>query len=244
MKLTLAEPRLLKESISIISELVSETKIHLNKDYLEVTAMDPANVAMILFKMPKSVFAEYEVEDTTISINLNNFKQILRRVKNTDVLTLEIKENKLHITMKDKSTRTFQLPLLDLEDKKQKEPELEFKTVVSMNSSDFNEAIEDVDIVAESVVLATEENAFKVSASGDLTNAEVSINQDEDTVIDSQGDHKSKYSIEYLKKMMQGSKIASTVNVKFSTDYPLKLEYTEKERLSLSFILAPRVDND
>lgn len=244
MKLTLAEPRLLKESISIISELVSETRINLNRDYLEVTAMDPANVAMILFKMPKGVFAEYEVEDTTISINLNNFKQILRRVKNTDVLTLEIKENKLHITMKDKSTRTFQLPLLDLEDKKQKEPELEFKTVVSMNSSDFNEAIEDVDIVAESVVLATEENAFKVSASGDLTNAEVSINQDEDTVIDSQGDHKSKYSIEYLKKMMQGSKIASTVNVKFSTDYPLKLEYTEKERLSLSFILAPRVDND
>ncbi len=244
MKLTLVEPRILKESITIISELVSETRIYVNKDYLEVIAMDPANVAMVLFKMPSTVFAEYEVEESVLSINLNNLKQILRRVKNTDVLTLEVKENKLKLTMKDKSIRTFNLPLLDLEDKKQKEPSLEFKSEIKMKSQDFNEAIEDVDIVAESVVLGTEAETFKVSATGDLTNAEVSINKDEDTFIKSQGDHKSKYSIEYLKKMIQGSKLANDVNIKFSTDYPLKLEYIEKDRLSLSFILAPRVDND
>jgi hypothetical protein len=55
---------------------------------------------------------------------------------------------------------------------------------------------------------------------------------------------KAKYSIEYLKKMMSGSKIADDVTVYFNKDYPLKLEYKVLDKVLLSFILAPRVDND
>ena len=55
---------------------------------------------------------------------------------------------------------------------------------------------------------------------------------------------KSKYSIEYLKKMISGSKLASNVKIRFNNDYPLKLDYTETDKVQLSFILAPRVEND
>ena len=245
MKLTLVEPKLLKESIAIISELVTETQIHLSKDQLEVTAMDPANVAMVLFKMPQNSFAEYNVDkDTTIAINLNNFKQILKRAKNTDVLSLEKAENKLKITLKEKSTRTFYLPLIDIEDKQQKVPDLEFKSEVELESGFLNEAVEDVDIVGESVTFATQDGKFKVSATGDLSNAEVIMNPDEDVKIKGNENHKSKYSTEYLKKMIHGSKLASTATLKFSNDYPLFLEYKEQDRLSLGFILAPRVENE
>ena len=51
MKLTLAEPRYLRESISIISDLVNETRIKITKEGLELVAMDPANVAMVVFKL-------------------------------------------------------------------------------------------------------------------------------------------------------------------------------------------------
>ena len=245
MKLTLAEPRLIKESFAIISELVTETRIQVTKDYLEVIAMDPANVAMVIFKMPQTSFAEYIVEDEEIlAINLSNLKQILRRVKNSDVLTLEKQENKLKIVMKDKSTRTFYLPLLELEDRKQKVPSLDFKAIVEMKGLALADAIDDVDVVGESVTFSTEDNKFKVSAQGDLTKAEIELPSDEDTKIQSQENHKSKYSTEYLKKMMMATKLSPIVKVRFSNDYPLSLEYTEKDKVSLSFILAPRVDND
>ena len=245
MKLTLAEPRFLKESMSIISDLVTETRIKVNKDYLEIVAMDPANVAMVIFRMPNNVFAEYEVqEETIISINLNNLKQVLRRVKGTDVLTLEKQENKLKVLMKNKSVRTFHLPLIDLDEDQQKIPSLEFKTDVTLKSSDLNEAIEDAEIVGESVTIGCKENKFIVSASGDLTRAEVVMNPDDEITIKTEGDHSSKYSTEYLKKMIQGSKLSDTAKVKFSTNYPLSLEYLVKDKMSLSFILAPRVDND
>ena len=55
---------------------------------------------------------------------------------------------------------------------------------------------------------------------------------------------KAKYSIEYLKKMIAGGKLAPNVKVMFNKDYPLKLEYKSVDKVMLSFILAPRVEND
>ncbi|MFT4282901.1 MAG: proliferating cell nuclear antigen (pcna) [Candidatus Woesearchaeota archaeon] len=245
MKVTLAEPKILKESIAIISELVTETRITFTKEKMEIIAMDPANVAMVIFRIPNNFFAEYDVSnELMISINLNNFKQILRRVKNSDVLSLESLENKLKITMKDKNTRTFYLPLIDLDDRQQKIPSLEFKSEVEIPSTALTEAIEDVDVVSESVTFATEDMKFKVSAAGDLTKADIEMPAGEEIKIKSQENHKSKYSTEYLKKMMSGSKLSSRATIKFSNDYPLYLEYKELDKVSLAFILAPRVDND
>ena len=46
------------------------------------------------------------------------------------------------------------------------------------------------------------------------------------------------------KKMISGSKLSEQTTLSFNNDYPLKLEYKLTDRLLLSFILAPRVDND
>jgi hypothetical protein len=50
--------------------------------------------------------------------------------------------------------------------------------------------------------------------------------------------------VEYLKKMVQGGKLADRVIINFNKDYPLKLSYISVDKVSLSFILAPRVEND
>ena len=62
MRLTIAEPRLLKESINIISELVNEVTFKVDTNKIEIVAMDPANVAMVIFKLLSSSFIEYQVE--------------------------------------------------------------------------------------------------------------------------------------------------------------------------------------
>src|SRR3989344_1271170 len=97
MRLSLSNPKLLSDSVAVISELVSDIKFKLDGDKLELIAMDPANVAMI-------------------ALNLDSLKQILRRAKPSDYLTIELEEekNKLNIKMKGDSTRTFSVSLIDL----------------------------------------------------------------------------------------------------------------------------------
>lgn len=247
MKITLAEPSYLKESISVISDLVSEGRFKITPNGLELVAMDPANVAMVIFKLLSSCFSDYNVKETKeIAINLASLKQILRRAKPSESLTLDIGEdNKLHIILKSQSTRTFSLPLLDTEEKEQRIPQLDFPLHITTHCNHFNDAIEDVGIVAESVTFIAEPETFTLRAEGDVSKAHIEIPKSNETTISMKGGRiKSKYSIEYLKKMMNGSKLTDTVELFYNQDYPLKLEYKVVDKVLLSFILAPRVEND
>ncbi|MDD3176042.1 MAG: proliferating cell nuclear antigen (pcna) [Candidatus Nanoarchaeia archaeon] len=246
MKLTLAEPKYMKDGISIISEIVTEATFKVTKNSFKLVAMDPANVAMVIFQIPANAFVSYDIDkDENLTLNLNNLKQVFRRIKGNDTLTLEMEESKLKITLQSTSKRTFFLPLIELNEGEQKIPELSFNAVIETQSSILNDAIDDVDVVGESVNFMTTEMIFGISSKGDLSKAEVEIPADNVTSISSTSEGiKAKYSIEYLKKLIQGSKLSEKVKIKFSKDYPLKLEYVTKDKVELSFILAPRVDND
>ncbi len=248
MKLTLSDPKYLRETISIISELVNETNLKVTPDGIELVAMDPANVAMAILKILSSSFVDYNVDkEVNLAINLTSLKQILRRSKPNDLLTLEMdKDNKLKITLKGNNTRTFSLPIIDIDEKEQKVPSLEFPLTVESSSTLIDEAVEDSDLVSESVTLIAEPKKFTIEASGDSSDAKIEMPQSDDLKIKATDSSKvsAKYSIEYMKKIIKGSKLADTVEIQFNKDYPLKITYKEVDKFMLSFILAPRVETD
>ncbi len=247
MRLQLADSTVLKDSVSVISELVNEGRFKITKDSIELVAMDPANVAMVIFKLLASSFTEYQIDkEQEVGINLTNLKQILRRAKADDILTLDVTESKLNIQLKSGTTRTFSLPLIHLDEKEQRIPTLNFPVGITLPSTTLGDAIEDVSIIAESVSFGCEPEKFSISAEGDLSKADIEIKPNDEISIrsDTKTKVKSKYSVEYLKKMMLGSKLSEMVTASFSQDYPLKLEYKAVDKLLLVFILAPRVEND
>lgn len=246
MKLTLSEPKYFTDSISIISELVNEAKLVINKDKIELIAMDPANVAMIIFNLLNSSFLEYEVEEPkNIFINLDSLKQVLKRAKASDTLSLNIDEerNKLVIDIKGDSNKTFNLSLLNNDEREQKIPDLKFPVKIQTNALVFNEAVEDMNIVSESVALMVEKEKLTINSESKLSAAKVEIKGPE-TKIECNGTTKSKYSLEYLKKIIKGAKLTDNVLLQFDEDYPLRIDYEVKDKLSLSIILAPRVSNE
>ena len=239
MQLTLSEPRLLKESMNIISELVTEVTLRIDKDKIEIIAIDPANVAMVDYKLLSSAFIEYVVpKPEELAINLEHFKQVLKRAKPTDTVTLGLDEDKhrLKLLLKGDGTRTFNIPLITIEEVEQKIPSLQFATKVTLSSIRFDDAIEDMSIISDKFVIKAESN---------LKDATVEMPSREDTTITLEGDAlSSKYSIEYLRKISKASKLSDDVTLEFGADYPLRAEYKLMDKLRLSFILAPRVSSD
>jgi proliferating cell nuclear antigen len=229
----------------IISELVNEATFRIDKDKIELIAMDPANVSMVIFKLLSSAFAEYEVKQPLeISLNLDNLKQILRRANPADIVSLELQDNKLKLEIKSNTKRTFHLSLLNLEEKQQKVPDLKFPLKIETSTLLFDEAIEDISIVSDSVTFYVDSEKFSMEALGNLTTAKVDLIKDDQTLIESNDKVKSKYSVEYLKKIIKGSKLADKVTLQFNKDYPLKASYKVTDKMLLEFILAPRVSND
>ena len=193
MKLTLTEPRYLKDSILIISELVNDVNLKFTKDKVELVAVDPATVALVIFKLLSSACSEYTID----------------------------------------------------KEREQKIPNLKFATKIETNTLLFTEAIEDMDIVADNLTLSSTPATFLIYSQGTTSSARVEINNDEETSIETtEQEQTSRYSIEYLKKIVKASKLASNVTLEFGQDYPLRAEYKVLDKLSLQFVLAPRIPND
>ncbi len=119
-------------------------------------------------------------------------------------------------------------------------PNLEFASKVEMSSLDFSEAIEDCGVVADACSFISESNKFIIQAKGSLNSFKSEFGDEAQIVAE---DARSKYSLEYLQKMIKATKTTDRVKVNFGNYYPLKLDFITPF-IELSFILAPRVENE
>jgi proliferating cell nuclear antigen len=240
MKAKIDNPKFFSSVISIISDLVGEVKLRFDDEGLSIVAVDPATVALVSFKMPKNVFSEYEAGNEVLGVSLDNLKAILRRAKSSSSLLMENTESVLNINIVDRVKRKFSLALIEVEGEDRSMPTLEFLSQIQISPIDFSDAIEDCLIVSDSCTFNAKPDNFVIEASG-LNSAQAEFSSDEIKIIS--GESKSRYSLEYLQKFMKAGKLVDKVFINFSTDTPLKLEFKNDE-FSLSFVLAPRVEND
>ncbi len=244
MLVKLENPAILSRVIEIISELIIEVKIKVNEFGMSITAMDPANVAMVGFKIPKSAFSQFESGNETLGINLDSLKRILKRCSAGSSLILEKKDNLLNIQIQDRIKRNFNLSLIEIEEEdidfNSKIANMEFSSRVELNSVDFVDSIEDCIIVADVCSFIIEEGKFIIKAKG-LNSARSEFSGDEAKILAE--NCKSKYSLEYLSKFIKGAKLCEKTVLNFSEDHPLKIDF-RTEHIELSFILAPRVETE
>lgn len=242
MLLKLEHPKIFSEVIGIISEMVLEVRMKVSKEGMSIIAIDPANVAMVSFKLPSSAFSELEVDkEEILGVNLDNLRAVLRRIKAGSVLVITKQENELKLTINDKIKREFNLALIEIEGEEKEIPKLDFISKIEMSSIDFLEIIEDCSVVADSCSFISEPNKFIMSARGSLNSFKSEFSSDEVNMQAQEAN--SKYSLEYLQKMIKATKLTDKVTLNFSTNYPLKLEFNTPF-IELNFILAPRVENE
>ena len=240
MILKLDSPGLMSDAISVISEIVSEVRIKLFEDEMSIIAVDPANVALVIFKLPKESFSQYEAGNEVWGVNLGDLKKILKRAGVSSSVVFEEENGKLKISIFDKVKRIFNLALIEVSSEDKDIPELNFGARVEMDSQGFSQAIEDANVVADSCALIAGDGFFRVEGSGNLNSAQAEFSGESVEIF---GVGKSKYSLEYLMKFIKASKISNRVVANFSNDYPLRLDFAGNN-LGIRFVLAPRVEND
>lgn len=247
-KATMADADLLKDSISTIGELIDEGIFKVSKNGLNLVAADRAMVAVVEFKLPPTVFEQFEVkEEITIPLNITNFVSVLKRTTSGDKISMELKGNKLDVVMKGSSTRKFTLPLLDIsQDEIPPIDQLDFKVKAKLKADVLKDGIDDAEVVSDSVVFEANKELFNLKAAGDISSTELTLKKDEESLLDLQTREASRarYPLDYLKKMMKASKLADEVTAMWSKDYPMKLSFKDLDKVELNFILAPRVQEE
>lgn len=247
-KAKLSDPSILKDSIDTISQLIHEGIFEIDSESLSFRAADRATVTVVDFELDSSAFDEYECdEEHEIGINLEKFLEVLKRAKSDNELALELSddESKLKVMISNVSERRFELPLLSVSRGEiPNTTKLEFSADLNLKSSLIKKGISDADIVSDSIVFKAEEGVFTMETSSDSSSVEIKTDSESDDIVDMEVDEevRSRYPLDYLKKITKASKISEVASLRFDEDYPMKMEYKRPEEVRLTFVVAPRVE--
>ncbi len=246
-KAEIEEVGLLKDSMKTISDLISEGLFQLEEDGMKLIAADPALVGLVDFKIEEEVFNEFDLdEETMVGLNIENLYSILRRANADDTITFELDDSRFHITMENSSTRNFSLPVLNLsEDDIPETDQLAFDFEAELEASVLEGAVKDAMVVSDAVTVSANDSELNIKAEGDQSKAEFTITDGSEGVISMDGEPvKSMFSLDYLSKMIGGKKLSDNVTLKLGDDFPMRMEFVRPDEVNLSFVLAPRIEEE
>lgn len=245
---TLSNPMLFVNSISTIAELIDEGVFRLEKDGINFIAADRAMVAVVDFSISSSAFEKYEIDQNqNIGLNVTNFLSVLKRVSGNDKLSLSLQDNKLEVLIEGSSKRRFLVPLLDLSAEEVPPiDQLNFTAKLSLKPDVLQSGIDDAEIISDAVMFEASGSKFTMRSEGDVSKAELELEKGNTSLMDISADAevKSRYPLEYLKKIIKAGKIADAVSLQFGQDYPMKLEFKSGDKAHLMFVIAPRVSDE
>lgn len=243
---TLSDVSLLRDSMSSIGELIDEAQFRIDKDGISMIAADRAMVAVVDFHIASKAFEKYELDaDQKIGVNITNLMTVLKRVSTRDKLTLSLKGDKMEVLIEGESKRRFMVPLIEL--RKEEIPpidQLEFTSRVKIKPGILQNGVDDAEIIGDSVIFDVNSSRFSMLAEGDVSMAELELEKGNEALMElvaGDGRVRSRYALDYLKKMVKAAKIADSVEIEYGQDYPMRMRFTVADKLKLSFIIAPRV---
>jgi len=235
------EAKYMKEIIDSLGKLVDEVAFQLTPEGLRVKAIDPARVALIDIYLPQTAFLEYDVPEEIIAgLSTANLSKLLKKVKKGDKFVMEVSEEKVVIVIESLVRRTYRFRNLEVPLPEVPEAQLEFNVEAQMLVDVIKHAIKDAETVGDLLELeAPDQETLYLRGRGvSVTETKLTMGMPALLSLEVKNPSKSAYQLEYLKHVVNLTKIAELATIRFSTDMPLELEFSLSEG-RVKYLLAP-----
>ncbi len=246
MQLVVSDAKFFKSCIDAVGNLVDEGTFEVNANGMHLRNMDPSQIAMVDFNLPKEAFEKFSAEDGAgLGINLLDLGKVLARARSDEKLTISMdeKDNKLLLEFVGDSKRNFKMPLLDLGGVPPKEPKITFDAHVKMRAGAFKEMLKDAGLLSSHVVLQADGDSLLIEAHGDSGDLVIDTKKGAGSVSEFKTSAKARamYPFEYLDDITRAAQEDSTITIELKSDAPVRVSY-EIGKAKLAYYLAPRVE--
>jgi proliferating cell nuclear antigen len=236
----------LKDAIEAVSTLVDEAKFKITKDGIAARAVDPANVAMVAFDLGAKAFESYSSTDGEIGVDLTRLNDILGMTSKDDKVELNLNEETRKMEIRTGGL-AYTLSLLDPSSirKEPKVPNLELPAKIVLNGAELRRAVKAAEKVSDHMALGVADKTFYVEAEGDLDKVRLDIPESSLISIQSTGNVRSLFSLDYLNDLAKSLGKAEKVSIDLGTDYPVKFNFNiAGGNGSVTYLLAPRIESE
>ncbi len=236
-----------KNSIDAIVNLIDEGVLEITSEGVSLRAMDPSQIAMVCFSVPKSSFLSYEIENSTkIGLNFDSYSKILGRTRGNEQLEMIQDENKLALKfLSEKKKRSFKIPLIDLPSSSQREPTIKHDAVVKVKGGHFKEMLKDAALVSSHVTLQVNDDKFYVEVHGDSADLKTESEKESDDVLEINASEKARatFPLQYLEDIVKACPDSQIMGIHLKNNAPVKIDY-EIDAAQLTYYLAPRIEEE
>lgn len=228
-----------RKFIGALWSINEEAKIRITKDGWKARVVDDAHVAMIDFTLPKHEFEEYNGEEQTIAIDVDEIDDFLNCVKEG---TAEISvEDKLLTIKVGNIKRTFNLLDEELADVKQ--PELNYEARVEIYDEplmEFVRVVKAASRFSDIICFKAKDGSFTISAKNETNSVECKV----PAVVE--GEAKAMYPLEdYILPIVQRLimikdtfETMGNIVLQFSNNMPCKIGVEDD---IVYYMVAPRL---
>ncbi|HTT34886.1 MAG TPA: DNA polymerase sliding clamp [Thermoplasmata archaeon] len=235
----------LRELVEVISTLVTEVKLAVSKDGIEVKAVDPSHVAMLVLKLDKAGFEEFTGEPTEIGVDVEKMKEVLRLSKPGDLIDLQYDGGKNRLVLKvGKVTR--HMAVVDpagITDPKV--PNVTPPGVVVVRMEEIRQGIRASESISDHVTITLDAEAFSMHSEGETDRVDLTLAKDGLKRLEVKETVRSMYPLDFFSNMIKSITSSDEVTLHVGNEYPLKIEFkVAGGRGEGRFLLAPRVEED
>jgi len=239
----------LRAYLGTLQSLVAEAKLHLSSDGLNVSAVEPGNVAMFQeCSLAARRFEHLEAPgQAVVGIAIPTLLDRLGPAADGDLVDLRLNMDTRRLEL---SYRTIEqsVALIDPDAIRSEpdDPDMELPNTVVVEGRQFAEAVEVADQLSGHLTITTDpdEREVRITAEGDTDSAAVAW-ADED-VIDADVSEQTvtKLSTEFLTDMVAPIPDAAEVTLRLGDEFPIRIKYDALEgAMHVHQMLAPRISS-
>lgn len=236
---------LLKDSIAALSVIVDEVRLNVSPTGVSVKAVDPANVAMVIYDLKSSAFEKFEADEMELGLDLIKLTDILGIVEKGSLVDIELDPETQKLKLNFNSL-SYTISLLDPSTirTEPRVPQLELPAKVVLTGQDLRKGVKAAEKISDHITLGVSDNLFYMEAKGDTDFVRLDMGANDLIHLES-GDACSLFSIEYLSDIIKPAGKANEVCLSIGRDFPILIHFEiAGGKGTVTFLLAPRIESD
>ena len=242
--------------IEALKEILTDANFECDETGIKMIAMDSSRTVLVHLKLNADKFESYICkEKRVLGISMINLFRIIKTMNNNDTFTLFLEREKDSVlgikteNSQKNTTSTFHLNLMDLDVDNIQIPSVEFESVITMPSTDFQKIIRDMHNYADLIDIKSVEDHLIFSCKGDFCSQETIIGETDDGMNFAKNKKpdeiiQGEFALKHLVLFGKCTNLCNSIQMFLKNDYPLVIKYTVASLGEIKLCLAPSCNDE
>ena len=243
--------------MTALKDILLESNITFEKNGIKITDIDKSHTILVNLDLSAENFEYFDckMEKIIIAVNMFHLFKLISTIDNDETLTIYIEKDDYHdgiveylgLKFENPEMKQFKiqkLKLLEPDSEESNIPDVNYDSIININSSDFQKIIRDLSSISEKLEIKTIDNTLFFKCIGNFAEAEIIRTENEGNmkiVYKKNKDEiiQGEFSLKNLSYFIKCTNLCAQIEIYLGNNLPLIIKYNVASLGEIKLCLAP-----